>query len=122
MSCIDHMGSGYVSQTSHRACLLTITTKALMTIDPAVMLEILSRRPGVNPLEAKANSSPLDSNRYVELAEEADLSREPVAKLRSRSPPQPLKYGNSTLYKSSVERRRVALLGVVLELCARTVV
>jgi hypothetical protein len=24
MSCIDCMGSGYVSQTSHRACLLTI--------------------------------------------------------------------------------------------------
>jgi len=26
MSHIDHMGSGYVSQTSHRACLLTLLT------------------------------------------------------------------------------------------------
>jgi hypothetical protein len=47
--------------------------------------------------------------------------REPVAHSRSRSPPQPLRHGNATLYKSWVERR-VALLEVVLELCARTVV
>jgi hypothetical protein len=26
MSCVDRMGSGYVSQTSHRVCFLTLTS------------------------------------------------------------------------------------------------
>jgi len=79
---------------------MAIMTKALIKIDPAVMPEILFRKLPVYPLEAKANSNPLDSKRCVELAEEANLSRKPVATPRLRSPTHPLRYGNSILCRN----------------------
>ena len=42
MSRIDHMGSGYVSRTSHRACLLTCLTVLMHWVKALSILSILS--------------------------------------------------------------------------------